>query len=1650
MDSPQAGLIALLEYIEHVEKLNRTPAFDVPLEFYAGYEADLRGLPGLEFDSGGADDDTWLRIDRLKEREPPEAPEALRPWLILSKSPEKDPALRDEIVVPGQRPDSTRQIARSSNPGLDAMFRAYVHGPWAAWADAERPRRRTIAVYNKLFLLQQTLEAEGAEMPLELVWGIGVAVWKHPHGQLVRYPIITQLVEIALDTQTMALEVRPRERLPRIETDGFVELGVHGVVHLESAWRAHLERIDATLSPFDQGSFEGILKASVGFLDAGGAYWPEVTQSRENRVLPTAIETLRVTDTWVLFARKRSPNFLIEDLERLRRNLEDLTDIPPGPAAIVTKLASEVSARPRLNFRGLSYSGREPTAGTPARELYFPKPYNDEQVSIIEKLESTAGVVVQGPPGTGKTHTIANVICHYLANGKRVLVTSKGEPALAVLRAQIPESVRALSVALLTDEKDGMRQFEHAIQTIAATVARIQPDEIELEISTLSRRVDELHSTLSAIDSDISKWARLHLRKVKFGEREVLPEELARIVVEQEEQHQWMPDELSDQMVDPGITDADIQCVRKARVALRNDLSYLGADLPVADSFGEPSTVAQLHEALRRASEIGRKLQQAGGPRLVGSQPEVMTEAETLLGALAAGLEAHDRVYRYNLSWTAPLHRAYGDGNSSRLDVLQQIVEDGSAIEVVRQEFVRKPVDVTEDAELDTEFADAVARLARGKSALGLLSFGKAAVKLQLEAVRVCGLKPDGAESWNHVSACLEHRRSVRAFLARWNAAAGELQLPRVEDPKPSDFKRVGAYIAHIESIRELATSHRQRIHEGTGRVFERPVIRKDITLDREEMQQLHEALIDHLTRLRLENASGTVQDYLQKLIGKRGAVVDAMRTFLKDDLGSERIDAKLATVRWSEHLAELRRLAGLKQALRDVEQVAELVESAGARKWADAIRTNPVTGDFDPWTPGTWLEAWRWRQAATFIDAIDGRSALRKLQARRQTAELDLAIAYRDLVEKKTWLEVYRNSPPAVKSALQAYLNAIRHIGKGTGIRAVRFRKEARAAMLEAYQAVPCWILPQWRVSETLPAEIGKFDLVIIDEASQSDLWALPCLLRGAKLLVVGDDKQVSPDGIGLAEERIKDLKNRFLREQAHGDQMTPEKSLYDLAKVVFAGELVMLREHFRSVAPIIEFSKREFYNHEIRPLRVPKGSERLDPPLIDVYVRGGARRGKVNEAEARAIVDEMKKLLAEPRYGGRSIGVVSLLGIEQAHRIFELVKEEIPAEEIVSRQITVGDARTFQGKERDIMFLSMVATPDQKTTSTAQMFEQRFNVAASRARDRMYLFRSVELQHLNKNDLKAKLIEHFQAPFHQDPVRVATLRELCESDFEREMFDVLTDAGYRVKPQVQVGGYRIDMVVEGDEDRRLAVECDGDKYHGPEQWGHDMARQRILERAGWSFWRCFGSSFNRDRKGTMDDLWETLRRMGIEPIGAAEVDLGRYTEHREVSPFGSVDDGEDAIDASPAEGGSDVSGEVALRTTIERPYVAPRVVEYSYSRSTATPDTSAGLRVAEPEPGRQRPSPIEAECSAGGSDSDSEARQASPRTDVGNDTTSHTEPSNHVIEEFLTLNSLTAVNHRAKGGALWILGDPTLEAAARLRKWGFRYAAGKGWWIK
>lgn len=171
----------------------------------------------------------------------------------------------------------------------------------------------------------------------------------------------------------------------------------------------------------------------------------------------------------------------------------------------------------------------------------------------------------------------------------------------------------------------------------------------------------------------------------------------------------------------------------------------------------------------------------------------------------------------------------------------------------------------------------------------------------------------------------------------------------------------------------------------------------------------------------------------------------------------------------------------------------------------------------------------------------------------------------------------------------------------------------------------------------------------------------------------------------------------------------------------------------------------------------------------------------------------------------------------------------------------------------------------------------KKRYNVAASRARDQLWVVHSLDPNNdLKPEDLRRELILHAQNPmstlrlFKQEEPRT-------QSEFERQVLRILINKGYKVRSQWKVGYYRIDMVVEGDR-KRLAIECDGDRWHPIEKLSDDMARQAILERLGWTFTRIRGSAFFRDEEQAMRQVFERLDELDITPgftgDGAAEDD--------------------------------------------------------------------------------------------------------------------------------------------------------------------------------
>ena len=1472
-------VIGLLSYIEQVEKLKRKPAFSVPDEYFVAHRHELQGLPELQFNLQQEGDDVWLKLPRLQEIAAPELDDLLKPWVTLSKSPDKAPDIKQEVhtPVPGEEPKRERLQDR---PDVKAQFDWYAEYMWKPWSQTERPRRKAISLYNKLFTLQQAIASEGAETPLELVWGIGHAVWKKEgYSTSVKHPLLVQACSITLNELSLDLEIRPRDIEPRLEVDCYAEMEIAGVHQLETFWKRMVESSASRLTPFDISTYEPTLRAAVGHLDPSGAF----VDAKDWTSLPTPSEKLLVTGSWVIFGRKRSGDILLEDIRRLKQKLEVATTVPAVIQSFVASGDDTVRRRPEIPFRGLSTSH----GPRDARELYFPMPYNDEQVSIIQKLESNDGVVVQGPPGTGKTHTIANVICHYLAQGKRVLVTAKGESALAVVQEKLPERIRPLCVALLSDERDGMKQFEHAIQTIASSVSGLNPHQAEKAITAAEQLLDQLHAKIAAVDQTVEEHAQRHMRRYTFRGKSVSPEDMAKEVLEEAEQHQWFDDEPPEVQELP-VADADITALRQARKAVGDDLVYVGTTVPKADEFPLWGDMLALHRDLVRAKTIEAKVEKGAVLALADATLETFDAAKELSEFLDRRQQTLARVSSADASWTQMFRTRMADLAESDplLVALRQVCDTLQQLEKTRAALVPKAVQLQADVELDEDFTDAMVRLLAGKSAFAL-PFGKSAARKLVEAVTVAGAKPKGAEDWQLVNEWVQWRMQARKALAQWSSLSSEFGFDVPNTVPEQAVRGLASAIALVRDINQLQFEFDAQLQSKVAGVFGNTTLARLWDEGEAFVDVVRESLQSHLDKGRLGYALRRVQEIVKKLDGHTGAIVSEVRDFLVGPLGRPDADESVLQTTWLAVMSELERLQQLWHNIVTIEQVTTLLQHAGAPRWSQRATTLKVEGEIDTQVPFNWKEAWDWRLAVCFLDRIDGHHKMRQLfEERRQLTNM-LARTYQDLVAEKTWLGVHNNSPDSVRQALQAYLNAVQAMGAGTGVRAVRHRKNARDAMVRAYKAVPCWVLPQWRVSETIPAEVGLFDLVIVDEASQSDIWALPALLRGKKLLVVGDHKQVSPSAVGTAEERVRELVNRFLGDQPHGSEMTPDKSIYDLARVVFAGNSVMLKEHFRSVPAIIEYSNREFYEGDIRPLRVPKANERLDPPLVDVFVKGGTRSKDVNKAEALAIVKEIANILGDPQFDGRSIGVVTLMGTEQAGYIHKLISDQISPADVVARKISVGPPPVFQGRERDIMMVSMVIGPGDRGAANRADMHQRFNVALSRARDRMYLFRSVSDNEAREDSLTGRVILHFKQPFRQDSKKVEALRDKCQSGFEVEVFDELVKRGYRVLPQVPAGGYFIDFVVEGNEGRRLAIECDGDRFHGPGQWADDMTRQRVLERAGWTFWRCFASSFVRRRQEVLADLVQTLDSLGIEPVGAESLDSTSWVEYREVDPF-------------------------------------------------------------------------------------------------------------------------------------------------------------------
>ncbi|RMG00127.1 MAG: DUF559 domain-containing protein, partial [Planctomycetota bacterium] len=656
---------------------------------------------------------------------------------------------------------------------------------------------------------------------------------------------------------------------------------------------------------------------------------------------------------------------------------------------------------------------------------------------------------------------------------------------------------------------------------------------------------------------------------------------------------------------------------------------------------------------------------------------------------------------------------------------------------------------------------------------------------------------------------------------------------------------------------------------------------------DETELQRLLASCNVALARARKRSLA----DQFQRLVDDVAAVVDhpAAPPFLHELLTAISGRDISCFTRLSNRLSQLEQkrsqwrdlntaLAGLRQHLPRL--IDEIERTYDAPDWDDRISHI--------------VDAWRWAQARNWLEDYIRCDQLPALLRRAKQIDDEINSTIADLAALRAWSYCFSRLTESHCRHMEAWRQATRRLGKGTGKYAAKHRRDAQQHLAECKDAVPAWVMPLHRIWDTVPAAPEIFDVIIVDEASQCGLESLPLLYLTKKIIIVGDDKQISPEAVGVRREDIETLKKHFLHDFTFASSFDVESSLFDHGKLRYSAHRITLREHFRCMPEIIRFSNELCYRDTpLIPLR-QYGTDRL-PPLEHVYLPKGYREGTgsrvVNKPEADAVVDRIVAMCNDPRFDGKTMGVIVLQGETQGRVIEQALLERLGAEEFERRRLLCGNPYSFQGDERDIIFLSMVAAPNERIGPlTKAADERRFNVAASRARDMMILFHSVTRDDLSESDLRRRLLEFFEDT-HPQEINGIDLDDLerhaaCdnrqivkppkpfESWFEVDVALQLLRKNYSVVPQYEVSKWRIDLVVEGAR-ARLAVECDGDHWHGADQYEKDMQRQRQLERCGWEFFRVRESAFYTDQKKALADLWELLESRGIYPMSRRKPDI-------------------------------------------------------------------------------------------------------------------------------------------------------------------------------
>ena len=1155
-----------------------------------------------------------------------------------------------------------------------------------------------------------------------------------------------------------------------------------------------------------------------------------------------------------IIIRKKQPTIWLDDINTILNKIEEKGDISfENPIIDLLLEDNEEKIEKLLNSKE-------------EYRILFPLPSNDEQMDVVRQAENSNLVLVQGPPGTGKSHTITNMISTFVANGKRVLVTSEKSKALEVVKEKIPEEIRDLSLSLLNNSNQDS-ELNKSVQTVLERFRdkdilneyEFKIENLNKELSEIENKNQENHNKIIEImlsdtkdnSEELSKFSTIKLNSYKLVDiAKYLNKNLKLDIIKD-------INEFKDLKFDSKILyqlDKNIDEIRKYKSFLinkkvnlpeniefdkieyeiekiNNIKSNIKEDIAFDDLESKDISAIDTNYVINRIKKINRLEEIFGKDFVINNydyKPKINKTNEIIIECQRQKeyfenkeTEFVGKIIKYDENKIYEYSKA--------LNKINQKILDKNKITFIDKITLKKEIELISEIILNNKevYIDDINK-ENIKVLLDKINYD-IKVRLIIESINNDLKKVDIFNNMNKI----EFSRNIKDIIEILNT------FVEYKNIKNEIIKNVKESFINNYRIQQLVEN------EDIENIFKFYTNMNNY----KELIKYQDALNNEIKLLE-NNVSYNINIFENLVLAVNNLNIKEYREQkkkIKEYYNIEKIYKDISS-QFSNETKKFKKF---------IFDYIELEES----------NREEIKNNFNKY-----FDYYNFKMF--FCNNENNNDKIKYLFENKNKLTNKAKKIKIELISNMSWYYQIKNMTAVTCRYLSEWQNLKTKLGKGTGKKANIIRKEMQIKMQEAKNAFPIWIMPVDKVVEQYPySENTPFDVIIMDESSQSSILSITALLRGKKCIIVGDDKQISPIAVGININELRALQREYLKETCLGVDFDMEKSLYDITQNICGSKKVILKEHFRCLPEIINFSNKNFYSNQINCLKVRGKENTIREPIKTVFVENGKVKREsgnniINVQEVIKIIEILKNIENDESYKNKTIGIIALQNSKNHIKmITNAIWKNFSEKFMDERKIKVGNAYDFQGDERDVIILSMITSKFQEDDTenrinaiTKKADERSYNVAASRAREQMILVHSIRLEELNPVCLRYKLISYcsnYKAEKElNDP-------NIYESNFEKDLYNSLNKKGIDLQYKCKIGKYFVDFVIENEKGKKIIIECDGDNKYSKEEYEADIKKQDVLERCGWNYIRIRASQFYYDEEKCINEISKEINNI-------------------------------------------------------------------------------------------------------------------------------------------------------------------------------------------